>query len=287
MKEILFIIYNSYTNEILGGKIVTQLIGVICENGEKVITVSDRMVSTGDMTLTFERQRMKATKITSKAVILTAGTVHQPDLIRETMAKAKNEATILDIANILKDVYQTCREQAMVDEILRPQLAIKSFDDFQRKQKDLDDHVVMGLMDRISTYDLGLHLILAGIDTEGHLFRFNNPGTYRSYDSLSYCSVGIGDRHTDTVFAWHRYSNRYSLNEAMYIAFTAKKRAEVAGGVGKLTDILVIEESGIYVIKDDTLDKLEKFYEENEEKSKQSRVDKQITEIEINKDLLE
>lgn len=43
-----------------GDGTMTQLIGAICENGKKVITLSDRMVSTGDMTLAFEHPRMES-----------------------------------------------------------------------------------------------------------------------------------------------------------------------------------------------------------------------------------
>lgn len=39
---------------------MTQLIAAICENGSNVVTASDRMVSTGDMTLAFEHPRKKA-----------------------------------------------------------------------------------------------------------------------------------------------------------------------------------------------------------------------------------
>ena len=62
-----------------GGEAMTQLIASICENGSKVIALSDRMVSTGDMTLAFEHQRMKAIAVSPKAIVLTAGTVHEPE----------------------------------------------------------------------------------------------------------------------------------------------------------------------------------------------------------------
>ncbi len=60
---------------------MTQLIGAICEKGSKIVTVSDRMVGTGDMTLTFEHEQPKAQVILKTAVVLTAGTMHEPDLI--------------------------------------------------------------------------------------------------------------------------------------------------------------------------------------------------------------
>lgn len=78
---------------------MTQLVAAICEHGEKVITVSDRMVSTGDMTLTFEHPRMKAVKMSERAIVLTAGTVHEPDLLRQAQKEARGKDTILELGN--------------------------------------------------------------------------------------------------------------------------------------------------------------------------------------------
>ena len=265
MKKSIEKMYNGFTNEILGGKIMTQLIGAICENGQTVITVSDRMVSTNDMTLTFEQERMKAIEISSHAVILTAGTAHQPDLIREATKESQGKENILDIANVLKNIYQRYREESVIDLILIPELGMHSFKEWLDKQKDLHDHIVMRIADAISKRGLGLMLILAGIDEEGHLLKIHDPGQYTSFDNLSYCCAGIGTGHADAVFAFHRYTRTYPLNDAIYIAFEAKKRAEMAGGVGNHTDILVIEkENGVQKVTEKVIIELEEIYDEIE-----------------------
>lgn len=57
----------------------------------------------------------------------------------------------------------------------------------------------------------------------------------------------MGDRHATSVFAWYKYSQEFSVNDALYVAFQAKKKSEMAGGVGKTTDIILIDEEGIIV----------------------------------------
>ena len=52
---------------------MTQLIAAICDRGATVITVSDRMVSTADLTLTFEPDTSKATAIGKAAVVSYVG----------------------------------------------------------------------------------------------------------------------------------------------------------------------------------------------------------------------
>lgn len=61
---------------------MTQLIGALCENRTKVILVSDRMVSTADDSLAFEHEP-KFVIISSNAIVLTAGTIHEPELIED------------------------------------------------------------------------------------------------------------------------------------------------------------------------------------------------------------
>ena len=266
---------------------MTQLIGAICKDGQKVIALSDRMVSTGDMTLTFEHPRMKAERLSDKAVVLTAGTVHEPDLLRQAREEAKGKDRILDIAEVLKEIYQQVREKHIVDEVLRPQTGLTSLADWRKEQKGLHDHLVMGLSEEIRNYALGLTLLLVGFDKEGHLIRVGDPGTYRSYDNLSYCTIGMGDRHSDNTFAWHKYSRMFPLNDATFIAFEAQKRAEMAGGVGHATDILIIDDEGIGEVKPETVEALEGIYDDRETRSERTGFDKRITELEIQTNDLE
>ena len=66
----------------------------------------------------------------------------------------------------------------------------------------------------------------------------------------------------------------------MSITFTAKKRTEVLGGIGKETDIWTINnEDGIKKVSKETISKLEEKY--NETKNKFSEV---FDGIEINKE---
>jgi len=260
---------------------MTQLIGVICENGKNVITLSDRMVSTGDMTLAFEHPRMKAVAISQRSVVMTAGTLHEPDLPRQAKERSKGKDRIIEIADVLKEVYQEFRDKHVVDEVLRPFAGIKSFSEWHAKQRGLHDGLVMDLNQCITNYRLGLSILLAGVDKIGHLIRIDDPGTYRSYDSLSYCCIGMGDRHADNVFAWYKYSSTFKLNEALYIGFEAKKRAEMAGGVGRSTDILLIDENSIQEISSDTIKILEEVYNDRESKSERAGFDERITKLKI------
>lgn len=269
-----------------GGGEMTQLVGAICDGGKKVITVSDRMVSTADMTLTFEQPRMKVEVISGKAVVLAAGTIHEPDLIRQAKESAKGKDKILEVAEELKKAFQEIREKHVTDEVLRPR-GIHSFAEWHQKQRGMHDHIVMTLNEEINKYQLELSLLLAGMDSEGHLILIGDPGMYRSFDNLCYCCLGIGQRHSANVFAYQRYTRDLPLNDTIYIAFEAKKRAEMAGGVGQATDIIIIDNEGIYQIGEETIRQLEKIYDERESKAERRGFGKEITELEIRKHKME
>ena len=265
---------------------MTQLIAALCEKGKAVVTVSDRMVSTTDMTLTFEPDESKARWLTDRSVVLTAGTLHEPDLLIEAREKARGKERLTDIAEVLKRIYADVRRRRIEDEVLRPMAGIDSFNEYHVKQSGLHESVVIDMNERIRRYDLGLALLLAGIDErgEGHCILIENPGTWRSYDFLGYCTAGIGDRHADNAFAWYQYTQSIPLRDALYIAFEAKTRAEMAGGVGKATDAhIVSREHGIEVVDPAVIERLEVIYAERENRGQRRGFDASITELEIQK----
>lgn len=268
-------------DDYLGGKPMTQLIAIICDCGRSLVGISDRMVTTGDMTLGFESPNRKAEIITSKSAVLLAGTVHEPDLVRDAKQRARGKDRIREIAEAFADVYLELRTKRIEDEVLKARAGIKSFAEYHQKQKMLHESLIFDLNERVRNHDLGLSVILLGIDDSAHIFHITNPGTARSFDNLGYCTVGMGDRHADNVFAWYRYSSTTPLNEALYIAFEAKKKSEMAGGVGAITDVLIITGDGPQIVEESTVQALLEVYNEREHGTQRRTLDKRITELKI------
>jgi hypothetical protein len=91
----------------------------------------------------------------------------------------------------------------------------------------------------------------------------------------------MGDRHADNVFAWYRYSTATPLSEALYIAFEAKKKSEMAGGVGSTTDAITINDKGIELVEESTLQELLEIYNERELGTQSRSSDEKITNLKI------
>ena len=245
---------------------MTQLVGVLCENREKVVLLSDRMVTTADGSLAFEHER-KYVFIASNALVLTAGTVHEPELINNTQVEIKGRGSLQEIAESLSKSYREVRKKRIEHEILQ-EIGLASFEDFQRKQNLLHEGMVLDVSSRIREYDLGVALLLGGVDEKAHLYRITEPGTYRSFSELGFCCIGSGDRHAEPVFAFFKFSPKFSESEALQIGFEAKKRAEMAGGVGKEKDAWIIEKGGVYEVDSETLRSLESAHNAQESASR-------------------
>jgi hypothetical protein len=247
---------------------MTQLIAVLCDDKKRIILISDRMVSTSDESLAFEHES-KCAFLSTNAMILTAGTIHEPEIIEDTKCDIKGRMPIRKIAENLTRNYRKIRRQRIEQTILE-RVGICSYDEFHEKQKILHDVVVQDISDDIKKYTLGVYFILAGVDQDGrgHLYRIANPGTYDSFDELGFCCIGNGDRHAEPVFAFYGFSPKLSLEKALSIGFEAKKRSEMAGGVGKETDIWIIEKNAIYKTSDGTVKELEATHAKQEDYSK-------------------
>jgi hypothetical protein len=62
-----------------------------------------------------------------------------------------------------------------------------------------------------------------------------------------------------------------SLPETLHSVYEAKTAAEVAPGVGKLTDMAVLDASGVHFLSDDALCELENFSPERPVLSTEAR----------------
>ena len=115
---------------------MTQLIAVLCqcEGDPRVIGVSGRMLTSSDMTLTFEGDEPEIEIVTNTTAVLTAGTIHEPDLIRDVRVKARGKERVTEIAELFKKAYQALRIRHMEDEILIPLAGLKSFKEYHEKQ---------------------------------------------------------------------------------------------------------------------------------------------------------
>jgi hypothetical protein len=102
--------------------------------------------------------------------------------------------------------------------------------------------------DSIFTDSYGVETILTGIDEDGDLRRPHIYSVIKSTrgdvvtccDSVGFAAIGSGARHAESQFMMAGHTPFAELPETLFLTYLAKKRSEVAPGVGKGTDMFAI-----------------------------------------------
>jgi len=223
---------------------MTICIAAICENNKEVLLASDRMVTLSFPSTEFEHDISKFIKLTEYCYMGTSGeATRHTDVIRRIRKNLKpnSEKSIYLISEIVKKAYIAERMKRINDQHFLPRGM--NIEEFYSNMENYPPDFIDKMDDIVEEYDLEIEVILAGVDKDGgHIFTISNPGVVTCHDDLGYASVGSGDSHSEWVFIYNEYYPLSPKRDALLTLYKAKKRAETAEGVGKKTDIVMIDE---------------------------------------------
>lgn len=254
----------------------TICIALLCDGGKNAVVAIDRMLTSEGLRLQFEQQLCKIAQISRNCVVVGAGNALSPtDVLRDAELKIMQLTTpsIRNIANIIKAEYVKHRKVAVVDQLLKPR-GYDSLRDFYDQIRNLPPDIYSILDDKIARFHIHegdvSQLMVVGIDGTGaHIYLIFDPGRSVCFDSVGFNAIGSGEPHAVSTITSYDYTSKFSLDQALWIAYEAKKRAEKAPGVGEDVDLCVISpEEGVRLVDD----KFEKRLQEKfESKIKQER----------------
>lgn len=246
---------------------MTICIAGVCELSDghprTAIAIADRMITAGDTE--FEQEAFsKIEKLTQNCVAVTAGSaLAHTELFRITKARFSGTPAppIYDIVQSIKESYVKLRTMRAEERYFKPLGLTIPY--FLQNQRTLDSTLVLRLSRQLEEASYGLMLVVAGVDIGGaHIHCIMDPGTSECFDAIGYCSIGSGERHADSALITNDYNVSLSLKKALYLVYEAKKKAELAPGVGRAyTDINIITPSGIKDVSADQIVALGKEYE--------------------------
>jgi hypothetical protein len=238
-------------------KAVTVCIAAIAEKNT-LIGVSDRMLTAGDVE--FEPGQAKMWAFSSSIWALIAGDMGiQAEIFKRTgmevhgwiNAEPTKWVAVKDVAeSYCKHYRELLRTQAEAA-ILRP-LGL-DFPSFLAKQSSMQGDLVASVAERLSTYEFSsaLETIFIGRDNDGPLNPNGEKLVYcqlyeadgsklTSLTTVGFAAIGIGKFHAESQFMFSGHWPSKAFHETLLLSYAAKKRAEVAPGVGKDTDMVVI-----------------------------------------------
>jgi 20S proteasome alpha/beta subunit len=104
--------------------------------------------------------------------------------------------------------------------------------------------------------------MIIGCDSSGsHIYLIHDPGRITCFDTLGFNAIGTGESHAVSTITSYEFTSSLNLDQTIWIAYEAKRKAEKAPGVGVSLDLCVIEKGKeLCAISEDIIKKLDEKY---------------------------
>lgn len=258
---------------------MTVCVAALCAGGDAVIGVADRMLTAADI-ITFEPQRSKIWSLTTSIMVMIAGdTALQMEILlavtsdvnARIQTSPKDWWLLRDVADLYVKHYNRIRSVRAESQVLLP-LGL-DMASWVGRQRELVPSIAEQIAQRLATFELPTSdALIVGSDPLGvHIYAVRR-GVVTCEDGFDFAAIGIGAWHASSqlMFAGHTRIN--ALASTLYLAYTAKRRAEVAPGVGPATDMFMVRKSlGSYLpVAQSVVDELDKRYRRSEVQMKRA-----------------
>lgn len=256
---------------------MTVCLAALCESdgNQLAVIASDRMVTLGNL-IEFEHASPKMAYPSAQSIALIAGdTLMGTRLAKEVeTALTGTNPRISDIASALGEKYTAKRQEAMEHAVLRPRgLDLNSF---YGAHATLNQQITMMLDNALSEFNLGVELLLAGVDGDGaHVFSIHNPGgPEMQHDVIGYGAIGSGAIHAHQSLIGFGHHAGASFRDTLFRVYASKRRSEVAPGVGHETDVIVVTQTSRFHLDTDQVKELSDLFDGYEDSTKASLKEK-------------
>jgi hypothetical protein len=188
--------------------------------------------------------------------------------IRDSLKEEPSNINVSTIANFYAEEFSYYRRALAEREILAPRGL--DFDRFYHRQSIMAHYQVKEIDDTLSAYFINSSAIIAGVDPTGaHIYKIENPGVARCWDTPFFACIGSGEYVASTQFMVAGFEKRWSLPKTAWLVFSAKAKAELAGGVGRKTDLLVVRGGqSIHKMEDGDIEKLYEIFRRTTDKER-------------------
>jgi hypothetical protein len=219
-----------------------------------VVCAGDRMMTAGvggEADIEYEPTGSpKIFPVTSSIVLMWAGDAFiqreillqmAPEVAARIQANPSRWLGVREVAELYSKHYLAMfRQRAEQEVFIRYGF---DYDKFTNQNRDLAPSTIGSLVDDLRTFQAeypGVWTLFAGLDPTGsHIYSALGSSIY-CHDASGFAAIGTGARHASSQFMLARHSLKKPLAETLRLTYFAKKRSEVAPGVGSLTDMCLI-----------------------------------------------
>lgn len=230
---------------------MTICIAAMAEDGKRIVLAVDRMITANfPIPTEFETDDVpKIYRLGEVSVAMSAGNaLNSYEIIEKAKAQIFSQqiSRVEQITEVIRRTYQDYRRHLVIERVLEPRgLSLESYYGMQQK---LVLGVVQDIESQLTNFNLQVELIVAGCrENECHIFTITHPGVSFLHDALGHVSIGSGAPHVMYYFIGSDYKKGLPVEKVVEIVKEAKKKSEVAPGVGKQTELVVIPEEEKHV----------------------------------------
>lgn len=251
---------------------MTVCVATICENG-LILGASDRMLTAGN--IQFTPHSSKIYQLTTSIAAMVSGDMNlHAELIGDLRANIQATLdgfrltgesrwlTVKEIAGKFSELYLECRARKAEARILIPVGLTR--ETYLARQGDLSATLTEKLATELLSFALPTaSAIFAGVDPSGAHLYVVSAGDVQCHDAVGFSAIGMGAYHANSHLMFAKHSRSIDSSRALALTYAAKKRAEVAPGVGTETDMFIVGHGvGSYkTIERSVVDNLELIYQ--------------------------
>jgi hypothetical protein len=229
--------------------------------GPAFVVASDRMLTDTGLEIEYESSRAKAQIFGQRHIVFVAGDIplatEALQLAADVFSDAK-ERTTSEIANTVGWAFERVRRTWAAKRYLAP---LNLTEDIFANQQGEPSSFVQGLADKMQAAHYEAEAMVLGCDADSvGLFRVDSYGVVTNHFNIGFLSIGVGGIHASAQFMNEPYNHQKNYYNALYSTFVAKKRGEVAPGVGAITDMFMVSKNGITFVPDQLVLRMETLY---------------------------
>jgi hypothetical protein len=203
-------------------------------------------------------------------------TQHLFTQLEESRKPSPNPFSSVPVRDTATMYVEFCKKErkVAVDVLLAPYgLTAESYIEKQKSMSDQFVEWVTAEVEKIRK-NIGDSILFAGLDSTGaHIFCCDGDG-FACCDAFAFAAIGSGGEHAESQFMLGGHTRLASAAETILLTYVAKKRSEVAPGVGKQTDMFVITPTpeGRFFLTAGQINRLDKVYRNMESAQKRAFV---------------
>lgn len=236
---------------------MTICIAAIAEEKDKeyIVFATDHMITTAMGQ--FEHSIVKYRKINENTVAMLAGEA----LIFDELIKLKKQTVSFnDIRETIFLNIKQKRKDVIKNEIF-DLFGIDATFITECLRSQIPNPILGQIMEKVATYRLNTGILLIGYDenNKAQIVEINETGIV-SFRSINFHAIGSGASQAANTLLFQKHAKNDSLASTVYDVYKAKRNAEVSEGVGKETEVLVLNTKGCSALSSKEIDLLSKVY---------------------------